>query len=181
MKQHLLRPLDPLTVTVVLGQQINLTYDANALDYILEMSGSHPFLARQICSVANRRRTGMQPISVVIVQEVVQEFVNNPERNSYFDDRGLWGELAKEYIWGQEVGQANHALLIALARAWPQPLSENELHASAERQAAQKAFYALKERGLIHSPDQNGYYQITFGLFREWIRSHQLDMEEWNV
>lgn len=184
ISEQFLPPLDKEDCSYMirsLGQQINLTYEKNALDYILEMSGSHPFLARQICSLANKKRRGMQPISVEIVQEVVQEFVNNPQRNSYFDDRGLWGELTKEYIWGHEVGQANQALLSALAGAWPQPLSENELYAAAERKAAQKAFYALKERSLIHSPDQNSYYQITFGLFREWIRSHQLDMEEWNL
>ena len=184
ISEQFLPPLDKEDCAYMihsLGKQINLTYEENALDYILEMSGSHPFLARQICSLANKKRRHMEPISVEIVQEVVQEFVNNPQSNSYFDDRGLWGELAKEYIWSEEVGQANHALLSALARAWPQLLSENELYTSMERKVAQKAFYALKERCLIHSPDQNGYYQITFGLFREWIRSQQLDMKEWDV
>src|SRR5436305_13944894 len=39
-----------------LGQQINLTYDDASVDYILAMSGDHPFLARHLCSIAYKKR-----------------------------------------------------------------------------------------------------------------------------
>ncbi len=177
--EKFLPPLDQYDCSYMirsLGQQINLTYEENALQYILDMSGSHPFVARQICSLAYKKRRDMGPISAEIVGEVVQEFIRNPSTASYFDERGLWGELNKPNIWGEEIGKANHELLCTLARS-TEALSQEELCATSNKNAAQQAFYALKERSIISSPDNSGYYQITFGLFRDWIRLHQLDIE----
>lgn len=161
-----------------LGQQINIQYEGDALNYILEMSGSHPFLARQICSLACKKRKDMRAISLDIVKEVVREFVRNPSTASYFDEDGLWKELSQPDLWGDEVGKANHLLLRTLADSG-QDLSEQELYTCVgiDKKVALKAFYALKERCIISSPDDSGYYRITFGLFRDWIRFHQLGVE----
>jgi tetratricopeptide (TPR) repeat protein len=158
-----------------LGQQINLQYDKGALNYILEMSGSHPFLARRLCSLAYKGRKDSRSVSVEMVAAAVQEFVSNPQLNSYFNERGLWGELSQSNHWKDEVGKANQELLLRLAAA-SQDLSENELCAKLDRNVALEALYALKERSLINSPDNSGYYHITFGLLRNWIRFRQLGM-----
>ena len=158
-----------------LGQKINLEYDGRALDYILEMSGSHPHLARRLCSLACKKRKDKRVISVEMVEAAVREYVSNPQLNAYFDERGLWKELSGPTLWKQEVGRANHELLRRLAAA-PEDLSEDELCAGLDRNAAIEAFYALQERSLITSPDNSGYYHITFGLLRNWIRFRQLGM-----
>ncbi len=178
--EHFLPPLDKDDCSNMirsLGQQINLRYEDSALDYILEMSGSHPFLARQICSIAYKSRKDMRAISVEVVENVVQEFIRKPTTASYFDERGLWKELSLSDLWGEEVGNANHLLLIKLASSH-QDLPENELYTGSDKKAMLAAFYALRERSIIFSPDNSGYYRITFGLFRDWIRFHQLGIDE---
>jgi tetratricopeptide (TPR) repeat protein len=159
-----------------LGQQINLQYEERALEYILDMSGSHPFLARQICSLAYKKSRGMRTITIEMVEVVVQDFVRRPSTASYFDENGLWKELGQPDLWGEEIGKANHQLLCTLASS-DQDLSENELCAGIDKKVALQAFDALQERSIISSPDNSGYYRITFGLFRNWIRFHQLGIE----
>ena len=101
-----------------LGQKINIEYDKSALGYILEMSGSHPFLARKLCSLACKRRRDKRNISVEMVEAAVLEFVSNPQLNSYFDERGLWGELSQANLWKDGVGEANHELLPSIGNCF---------------------------------------------------------------
>ncbi len=159
-----------------LGKQIDLEYEKRALDYILDMSGSHPFLARQICSLAYKKGRNMSVISVEVVENVVRDFIRNPALAIYFNEYGLWKELRQPDLWEEEVGKANHLLLRRLAEA-SRDLSEDELCSGLDKKLAFTAFYALKERSLIVSQDNSGYYRITFGLFRNWIRFHQLGIE----
>jgi tetratricopeptide (TPR) repeat protein len=160
-----------------LGKQMSLNFEENALQTILKMSGSHPYLARQMCSLAYRQSRRMGTVSLNVVEEVVQEFTFNPDPASYFDERGLWGELSKPDKWEPEVAAANHELLLRLARS-PLEMTRDELCAGLDKQIVLKAFYALKERNIISAPDNSDYYHITFGLFREWIRAHQLHMDQ---
>lgn len=159
-----------------LGKQTDLDYEERALDYILDMSGSHPFLARRICSLAYKQNKNMSTITVEVIENVVWDFIRNPSMATYFNEYGLWKELRQPDIWEEEVGKANHLLLLRLAEA-DRDLSEDELCVGLDKKVAFTAFYALKERSIIFSPDDSGYYRITFGLLRKWIRFHQLGIE----
>src|SRR5712692_1869059 len=159
-----------------LGQQINLTYDDEALKYIIRMSGAHPFLARQLCSLVHKNRDSADIISVQTIQKTAREFVNNPATASYFDDNALWGELGKQDIWGEDISRAIHQILDCLA-ASPIKLAESEICRSLDRRVAERALAALSERGIISTLISTGHYHITFGLFRAWIRLHKLGME----
>ena len=159
-----------------LGQQINMTYDDDALEYIVQMSGAHPFLARQICSHAYKNREDMMNISIQSVQKVVKDFIRDPASASYFDDQGLWGELSKKDIWGEDVRHANHEILCFLA-ASSVDLSESELISSLNKKKPEQSLSALKERGIIGLSNGSQSYHITSGLFRDWIRLHKLGME----
>ncbi len=75
--------------------------------------------------------------------------------------------------WTEEVGKANHALLLRLAEA-DKELSEDVLCDGLNKRAALDAFYALRERSIISSPDNSGYYRITFGLFKNWIKPNTM-------
>jgi hypothetical protein len=180
-----LPPLDEVDCKYMirsLGQQIDLEFHKSALQYILDMSGSHPFLARQLCTLAYRKQKsrGVKgPINVEIVDDAVHEYVRNPATASYFDEYGIWGELGKPEHWGEEVGLANHQLLYLLASS-NRELAEDELCScpGISSRSAYQAFYALKENSIITSNNKSGYYHITFGLFQNWISFHELGIEE---
>jgi tetratricopeptide (TPR) repeat protein len=179
-----LSPLDEVDCKYMirsLGQQIDLDFHESALQYILDMSGSHPFLARQLCTLARRKQKdrGVKgPISVDIVDEAVHEYVRNSATASYFDEYGLWGELGKTEHWGEGVSSANHQLLYLLAGS-KRELAEEELCScpGISSKFAYQAFYALKENSIIASNNKSDYYHITFGLFQNWISFHELGIE----
>jgi len=155
-----------------LGGQISLTYDNETVDYIFEMSGGHPFLARQICSLAYKKHGDVGHMPFKTVQQVTDMYVRNPATASYFDDHGLWGELGQKSIWEKEVSEANHSVLRLIA-ASPKGLTKTELCA-APNGSAEQSFIALAERSIISPVPDSDCYQITFGLFRDWIRHHKL-------
>jgi hypothetical protein len=177
IKEYFLPPLDTDDCDSMirsLGEQIDIKYEESALEYILEMSGSHPLLARRICSYARQKHTTTGPITVDIIEEVLREFVRDPQKNAYLGEHGLWRELGQPHLWGAEVSQANQQLLLKLA-CEDQEMSEDELCKILDQAVATQAFHILKERSIISSPDNSGYYQITFGLFKSWIRFRHLE------
>jgi len=137
------------------------------------MSGGHPFLARQLCSIAYKKHGDTGKISHSVVKHIAHNFVRNPTTASYFDDQGLWGELGRSSIWGDQVSQANHSILQNLAVS-SHGLRKSKLNSGPNATIAEQAFIALEERSII-SPIEPGSdtYHITFGLFRDWIRLHK--------
>jgi tetratricopeptide (TPR) repeat protein len=179
--EHFLTPMeaeDCQNMILFLGKQIGLEYNNDALAYILKLSGAHPYIARHLCSLVNSKHRATRTISVEMVEEAASEFIRNPAMNTYFNETGLWNELRDEEIWKTEVGKANQELLLMLA-ASSNDLSEDELCTGGlVEYAFQEAFYALKERSIITSPNNDGYYHITFEIFRRWIRLRQLHMRQ---
>jgi tetratricopeptide (TPR) repeat protein len=175
ISERFLFPLDSEDCNYMLrslGQQVNLTYDDEALAYIIQKSGAHPFLARQLCSLAYKNRGSLDIISLPMVEQIVQDFVNNPATASYFDDYGLWGELGKQDLWGEDVSDANHTILTLLATT-SDGVTISEIQAKLHKEVAGRSLAALTERGIISISDENGRYHITFGLFHDWIRLHK--------
>lgn len=160
-----------------LGEQVRLTYSTKALNYIIQKSGSHPFLARQICSLIYKEIGESGNVSIRDVRRITDIYVRDPAKASYFDERGLWGELGNKNIWGEEVSKANHAILRALAESDGELLA-SDLCSITNSVVAEQAFIELKERSIISpSSSYSNYYYITFGLFRDWIRLHKLKEE----
>jgi hypothetical protein len=160
-----------------LGKQVGLDYDDETMDYILRKSGAHPYLARQLCSAAyqKHKETGLMPFKTM--QEAAEEFVYNPSFNDYFNDNALWGELAKENIWGKEIREVNHHILRKLADS-EKGLSKAELSQGIKRTVFEESFSALKERSIIAILTATDSYHITFELFGDWIRAHKLNEKE---
>ncbi|MCP4459596.1 MAG: hypothetical protein GY816_16465, partial [Cytophagales bacterium] len=160
-----------------LGKQVGLDYDDQTMNLIIRKSGAHPYLARQLCSAAYQKykETGVMPFE--IVNETLEEFVYNPSRNDYFNDYALWGELAKDDIWGKEIGEMNHHILRQLA-ASNKGLSKDALFHNTKRTIFEQAFAALKERSIISLIPGTDRYQITFELFQDWICAHKLYEED---
>jgi hypothetical protein len=156
-----------------LGEQIRVTYDQETVDYIFNASGGHPFLARQLCSLAVEQHNDAGKIPFSLIEQVTTDFVRNPATASYFDDYGLWGELGKAVIWGESVSQANHHSLRQLAASHPTGLASNELKATAAHLPIEESLYALRERHVIKVHSETARYVITFGMFADWIRRNK--------
>lgn len=156
-----------------LGEQIRVNYDQETVNYIFHASGGHPFLARQLCSLAVERHNDAGRIPFSLIEQVTTDFVRNPATASYFDDQGLWGELGKAVIWGESVSQAHHHVLRQLAANHPTGLMPDELQAAAAHLPIEGSLYALNERHVIKTHPETGRYVITFGLFADWIRRNK--------
>lgn len=156
-----------------LGEQIRVNYDQETVDYIFHASGGHPFLARQLCSLAVEQHNDSGQIPFSLIKQVTANFVRNPATTSYFDDQGLWSELGKAAIWGESVSPANHYLLRQLAANHPTGLTPDELQATAVYLPIEESLYALSERHVIKIHPETGRYVITFGLFADWIRRNK--------
>lgn len=166
---------DCSNMLVSLGKQVDLEYEDAALERILELSGCHPYLARRICSLAYKENSNTT-LSVEMIENIAWQFIRNPETASYFNETGLWRELGSPDLWEDEVGRANWQLLCRLAYA-DQDLSEDELCTGLDKKASLAAFYVLKERSIIVAANNSRNYHIAFGIFRDWIRFSQLEIE----
>jgi len=179
ISERFLSPLDRddcIHMIRSLGQQIDLTYTDECMEYIVQMSGAHPFLARQICNLAYQDRGNMDSFSLEYLRKVVRNFVSNPATASYFDDYGLWAEIGKQYMGEVDICNASYKILESLA-ASSIGLTETEVCADLDKRIAKQALHGLKERCIVSFAEKENRYYITFGLFSAWIRLYKLDME----
>jgi hypothetical protein len=173
-QEQFLPPLNPEECSHMvrnIGRQVGLTYDQETLDFIAQASGGHPYLARQLCSLAYQTldRAGAVPLDVL--RQAAERFVRNPRTAAFLDDNGLWGYLGQPDLWGLLPGRANQAVLIDLAAA-SLPLTAQELVDGPNPDLRASAIYSLREQWVIwptQPPTSPLRYQISFGLFRDWI------------
>jgi len=178
--------LPPLSLTDCIqmirniGRQVGLVYPDESVEIIAKASGGHPFLARQLCSLVYRERN-RQPgiVPVDSVRKAVERFIFDPEYNVLLNEKGLWGELCDERLWGEEISIANREVLSALAQSPVAPntkcFSNSITHHSAI--FALQQIHAIQAVKNFHNP-RNACYEIKFGLFRSWLRQIQLGMKE---
>jgi hypothetical protein len=166
-----------------IGSQVELSYDATAEELVAQASGGHPFLARQLCSLAYEQRSqhpGKVPLESI--EKAADRFLFDPQYATFVNHTGLWGEVSNTKLWGEQTARANQEILIALAES-PDPLTESDLIGKLDTPAHRSAFFALRQLHVIRptrgSPGSSDpQYAITFGLFRSWLRRVQLGLEE---
>jgi tetratricopeptide (TPR) repeat protein len=166
-----------------IGSQVELSYDDDAEDCVAQASGGHPFLARQLCSLAYEQRNqhpGKVPLKSIT--EAANRFLFDPQYATFVNRTGLWGEVSNAKLWGEQAAHANQETLIALAKS-PDPLTESDLMDKLDSASHRSAFFALRQLHVIRpvqdSPaPSDPHYAITFGLFRSWLRRVQLGLKE---
>lgn len=164
-----------------IGQQVELTYTDAAGDFIAEASGGHPFLARQLCSLAYAEQ-GHKPgeMRLEYLQQAADRFLFDPRYAVYLNDRGLWSESTSAELWDANQSQINEAILRTLA-ASTDPVPESVLIAQPDSHAKRSALFSLGQTHFIHLSDKDEnadpHFGITFGLFRSWIRRSLLGLE----
>jgi tetratricopeptide (TPR) repeat protein len=166
-----------------IGRQVELSYADDAEICVARASGGHPFLARQLCSLAYKQRN-QQPgeISLRPIEKAVDRFLSDPVYAALVNDTGLWGEVSSVGLWGEQASRANQAVLLALARS-PEPLTESAITNGLDSASPRSALFALQQlcvvRAVEDSPDHpDPRYEIAFGLFRSWLRRVQLGLKE---
>jgi len=165
------------------GRQVELSYTDDATICVARASGGHPFLARQLCSLAYKQRN-QQPGGILLtsIEKAVDRFLSDPVYAALVNDTGLWGEVSNVGLWGEQASHANQAVLLALARS-PEPLTESAITNGLDSTSHRSALFALQQlcvvRAVEDSPDHpDPRYEITFGLFRSWLRRVQLGLKE---
>lgn len=145
-----------------IGQQMGLKYGPAALRRVYLESGGHPFLARQLCSLAWRRlgesQRSARPILLneFTIVKAADAFIDSGDHASYFEE-----------LWSIRLNEVERAVVRQLAEAnAPQPRQKGE----------RQAFNSLLEQHIITQEDE--LYHLTFGLFRRWIRAHVLGLDE---
>lgn len=157
-----------------IGAQIGLVYSDESLQLISELSGGHPFLARQLCSLLykQRQQDKRQRIEVPEVAYAAQRFIYDDSTASRL--RAIWQDLGNEELWGVASAKENHVLLLDLARAG-HPVRENDLLDHANANARRVVLINLERYHIIHQP-QTGRYAIRFGLLKNWLRRRKLGL-----
>ena len=109
------------------GQQMGLRFQAQAAEFVADISGGHPFLARQLCSLAIQSSQAIRAsgeIKIDHLKQAVQDFIQNPDYASNLDTQGLWGEVTNPKIWPESEISIHEFILETLADE--QPCQDNK-------------------------------------------------------
>jgi hypothetical protein len=86
-----------------IGRQMVIAYEPGAAEFATEISGDHPFLARQLCGEAfealDLSRTNV--VTAKHLREAASNFISNPKTAKSLNAYGLWGEMLNESLWGE--------------------------------------------------------------------------------
>jgi len=157
-----------------IGRQMGLDYSEEAVTFVAEVSGGHPFLARQLCSAAFQAlgENVAREITLAQLQAAASRFVRKPDTAALLDEGGLWGEVTDSELWPPPQILENQALLISLAETEPQP-EPALLAAGQNRTARERSLLELEHRAVLGRLEE--MLRIQFGLFRNWIRRYKLE------
>jgi hypothetical protein len=154
-----------------LSRRMRLEEEAIVSEIAFAASGGYPFLARQLCSRAYKMLQDQggksRKLSATIARARAEFLVTD---SSLLDEHGLWGQIADPDTWGETGGRDSTQLLEGLAKDG-ESLSKAELLGPLREAGAGHgtALKVLVERGIVSTDGER--YWITFGLFRDYIRT----------
>lgn len=155
-----------------IGLQVGLVYSEESLAEIADLSGGHPFLARQFCSLLFYRRDYRAgQVEATEIPQAVQQFIYDNATLTHLD-HGLWQEAGNPTLWGEPGAQTNQIILLDIAGAETPPARSDLLHGP-NADARRAALLNLERYHYIYQPEP-GRYAIQFGLLREWLRKRKL-------
>ena len=159
-----------------IGVQMGLTYADDAIAFVAEVSGGHPYWARKLCSLSFQawKDKGEQgPITHQHLITTARRFIQHPDTAQLLS--GLWSEVTDRYLWPEDDAIANEAILLALAES--EQRTRTDLLAQAPKSAAyQRSLIELDARTIIDEVETEAFW-IHLQLFRNWIRTDKLGKE----
>jgi hypothetical protein len=162
-----------------IGQQMGLAYTDEAVEYVADLSGGHPFLARQLCSLAIQEAGDKLGGTLTLehLQAAAGRFVRDPNTEALLNERGMWGEVSNRELWPEPQIVENQDILSDLASNQPQAEADL-LGSGGDPRVRERALFELKQRyvvGLLEAAEQTAFrLYIQFGIFRDWIRRYKL-------
>lgn len=176
-KENNLPPLtqdDCIQMVRNIGSQVGLVYDEDSLQAIADLSGGHPFLARQLCSVLfSLRDRELGQINRHEINGAVHHFIYSDQTVPYLD-AGIWQDAGNVHLWSSpEQAEENQNVLLELAKA--DGLLSTEDLLSPNPVVRRESIIGLTSYGIIYDPEP-GLYAIKFGLLREWLRHRKLGL-----
>ena len=169
----------------IIGRQMNLDYVDQSDEFIAEVSGGHPFVARQLCAlivnVLKRDKNDIvQPgapkdteiITLEKAKSVAERFIRDPNTASILEG-SLWRELTIPELWPEMQSQENRAILTTLAQVDHQPESVVLANGSNQK-AREQSVFELKKRSVLYNDKLKDLLRIQMILFQNWIRLYQL-------
>lgn len=167
-----------------IGSQMSLRYSDEAAACVAELSGGHPFLARQLCSLIVeslksdlRRKSdveGLGSVGDITMEDLrgaAEEFVSTPQTATLLNEEGLWGEVTDANIWLPHLVKETRSLLVELAGAGAEP-EVKLLEAAADSDARRQSLHELKQRAVVGDFQQ--LLRIRIKLFSDWIKRYQI-------
>ena len=164
---------DCAEMITAIGSQMLLSYSPTALDRVVQASGGHPFIARQICSAVYKSLPpGKQNISIEDIENTLRKFISQSTTSNFLNNQGLWGEITNIKLWQPELINEYKRILLMLSKN--HSLVEDELlKSSVNLSFGERAVQELERRGVLKNI--NGTYTIGFEIFRDWICRYELD------
>jgi hypothetical protein len=155
-------PSDVREMIDSLGSHMGVRYESEALDWLSQCGGGHPFVTRQICSRAVEGKLNRGAMTVTLEQTHIafEEFI--------FQDSYL-GEM-----WRTRLDDRQREMLRLLAKS-SKPLSRFDLLPASQRQAASIALGELENYSLVYR-EEDGYV-IHWDVLSKWIRWVELGLE----
>jgi hypothetical protein len=158
-----------------IGSQMGLKYNREAAEFVADVTGGHPFLARQLCSLAFRRLGGLGNVPLSHLQEMADCFIREPSSSTHLDEDGLWGEITDPHLWPSAQVIENETILTALAHI--EPRARADLVALAQsRQACEHSLFELERRDVLGKPEPVSF-DVKLQIFRRWIQKYKLREE----
>jgi len=156
-----------------IGRRMGLKYDEEAVEFIVEICGGHPFLMRQLCSkylrsIGNAFGGTIKKDDIVSAAE---RFVREPDSESLLNERGLWGEVTNPKLWSHSQIRENQAILVSLATTKLQT-EENIIEAGEDIAAREYSIFELKQRSILNHIET--MLRIQIGIFRDWILRYRV-------
>jgi uncharacterized protein Yka (UPF0111/DUF47 family) len=159
-------------MVTAIGELMKLTYTEGALEKIVQSSGCHPSIARQICSLAYKNLPkGEQKISSEHITKTLQKFITQASTSNFLNEQGLWGEVSNKLIWGPKLAKEFQRILLFLASK-PILKEADLLINSKDRKLSENAIEEMEKRGILKNYQNS--YSIRFGVFSDWIKKYKL-------
>ena len=166
--------LGPLTIDYCtdmirnIGKQMSLPYDDDALSFVANVTGGHPYLARQLCSLAYKRRDANQTRNVTLreMQSAAEIFTSHPDYNDSLE--GIWQEALMPIMGSDSL--LNKKILLYLARH--KSANVTDVTSYFKNIDCNNSIIELTSRHILN--DAGGLLTIRFELFRRWIEKYHV-------
>jgi hypothetical protein len=148
-----------------LGLHMGIEYEDTALEILNKVGGGHPFVTRQVCSLAVddllNKGKGVIEVDARRALRAVERFIYQPK--SYL------GQL-----WKNRLNDSQREILRRLAEEF-RPVPRSQLTPETQQQSVIDDLGMLEEYTLVRQEEEG--YMIAWEVLRDWIRVIELGVE----